>query len=1686
MAKTAKGKNSKKKNFRLKKQVRKTLGCLFMVSALLVTAIPVTPVEAGSEFNTIADHFVTSTTGSAAGVGAIPTLKPGAPNIDPATGVNSGGNIVYQTGDQRFRFVYVNNDGGEDATTRKFAVLVGYTKTQHLDNGYLEIPSTVEAYVKYTDTEGSANGLAAANKQGRPLYYAEEEAQTTAVSTMSELQADGTYKDVTTYATMQGIVRFHPCRFSDKDIWSPNDIDKPLYYWKGTGTADPNNTDDANWQMVGTADGRLRDIDVEYIGNQYAIDDGNGNYVIGPNQCSEAESVFGGTGEGMAAANIVRLKINSNLLGIGNYAFYNCNNISSIEFGNGLNTLGNWAFANCGNLTQVNMPYETMLNTFGDHAFYNCGSLQEISIPTYTEAIGDSCFENCSQLKNVNMVQSAQGGTQLQSNLKRIGYMAFRNCSSLEKLVLPKSYEGAEKGSNKNYFHLSTIRGCTSLQYISTPSEKLDFVTDAPDPAGTVDGTYDFTAFKSDVGEEFYIEAPGYVSGSNNKTKTPAHITANKEHIAFKYYGEDKYEIVESAKGKDITLPAAGSTGSPIVGGEVDANLVYAVNSNGDMVTFRVEDVNGVVMPDGNKAIGVPEIVMPNKIGKYGIVTIAEGSFNDNCWVEKITISDKVKYINSNAFKGCHNLRHIIFANAAGIETIGTDAFATQQIRTTAPAHSSGGQNGLSCRDSDENIFKSTPFLSFSGAVEKEDGTNTEPFKYAKKASSKVNAGEQPLTYITYYSGMPTNLTMKLNPDTGLMELQDFPVMADMLASADGKSGSLKNPDYGKPGAATAKDKYLFPYITDELSVLAAGVGSPSNELQTAMRNSVENIVIPAGVEAVKEGLFSGLDKNGYMLGTGGGSGSVSGNLPTDENGYVSPAPDVKSITTKTIAAIEPYTFAKMPELTHAYVSGAQKIGDYAFDDCEKLEYAEVDAATTELGLRPFSGCRKLTQMEFKDNPSFVCEEGIIFGKDAGGNKTSVIECLESRGKLPDGIGSRMVGPDELVGITSIAKEAFMECDYVIQVDLSGSSVVEIPERCFAEMQKLQRVVFPGTVAAVRAGSFWNTASLTTVVIPNNNIILAPHAFAKVDKINGVYDTEHISSKDRGDLEYIEFVANKGSLADLYQADYDYIGITQDDSLKAVYTVVLLDGFDEANPKPYKEIKVKEGENLELTILDLPEGGHEGYQFLRWSPPPERFNPIVADTEITAYFTPITAATYTVRFFDINKQEMPEYTQQVEAGKAAKAPSKDEMEVEGKVFTGWDRDFSNINANLDVYSQYTDRVDGMFYVSFWTDMDMTQMIGRVQEVPAGGSAIEPAHPTKEGYTFLRWSSDAWQNVTKDLEIFAVYTEGNGNTNNPGNPDDPNNPGNNGGGSGDGNGGGGGGGSSDSNGDDSVSGNGTKYKVVVNGGSGSGEYTAGTIVPINAYARADGTVFDKWTSSSNGVGFVSQTAISTTFTMPANNVEINANFKVGSTSSTVSGNSRSTRRNSTTSVDITKGGISNTDIASANVNGSSDNFVVKVSDDATATAAVIAALEARYGDLTNIAYMPMDISLYDATGQTKITDVSGITVDITLPLPDALIQYAGNNRAASVANGRLEDLNTKFTTIDGVPCVQFTATHFSPYTIYVDTANLTAGTIDATPKTGDPIHPKWFLAMGLACISIVLFCKKDKHPKVKHA
>ena len=184
----------------------------------------------------------------------------------------------------------------------------------------------------------------------------------------------------------------------------------------------------------------------------------------------------------------------------------------------------------------------------------------------------------------------------------------------------------------------------------------------------------------------------------------------------------------------------------------------------------------------------------------------------------------------------------------------------------------------------------------------------------------------------------------------------------------------------------------------------------------------------------------------------------------------------------------------------------------------------------------------------------------------------------------------------------------------------------------------------------------------------------------------------------------------------------------------------------------------------------------------------------------------------------------------------------------------------------------------------------------------------------------------------------------------------------------------------------------------------------------------------------------------------------------------------------TTVVIDKNGLSNTGVVSVTIKGSSDNFVLKIEEDPDATEAIMRALMEEYGSLDGIKYFPMDITLYDSTGKTQIRDTSGLSINITLPLPDSLIDYAGNNKIAAVVGDELEILSPKFTTIDGVACITFTAEHFSPYVIYVNTNHLqSVGVTDDSPKTGD-IHPKWFVAIALACVAVVLFIKQDKTGK----
>ena len=115
-------------------------------------------------------------------------------------------------------------------------------------------------------------------------------------------------------------------------------------------------------------------------------------------------------------------------------------------------SIGEYAFANMNNLTSITL--QEGLQYINPFAFYRSG-LTEIILPDSLEEIGDSAFALCRELKVIT----------LSKHLRSIGENAFYNCFHLTDITLPEGLESL--GDNVFYgTHLSRIRLPDSLKYI--------------------------------------------------------------------------------------------------------------------------------------------------------------------------------------------------------------------------------------------------------------------------------------------------------------------------------------------------------------------------------------------------------------------------------------------------------------------------------------------------------------------------------------------------------------------------------------------------------------------------------------------------------------------------------------------------------------------------------------------------------------------------------------------------------------------------------------------------------------------------------------------------------------------------------------------------------------------------------------------------------------------------------------------------------------------------------------------------------------------------------------------------------------------------------------------------------------------------------------------------------------------
>ena len=144
-------------------------------------------------------------------------------------------------------------------------------------------------------------------------------------------------------------------------------------------------------------------------------------------------------------SSITSVTIPNSVISISQFAFNNCNNLTSVNIPNSVTSIGQFAFNYCSSLSSVNLP--NSITSISNSMFCGCSSLTSIDIPYNITSIEDAAFYNCSNLSSVYIPYSVTS----------IGNIAFYGCSNLTSIEFPESITSIGEAAFLNCNSLTTI-----------------------------------------------------------------------------------------------------------------------------------------------------------------------------------------------------------------------------------------------------------------------------------------------------------------------------------------------------------------------------------------------------------------------------------------------------------------------------------------------------------------------------------------------------------------------------------------------------------------------------------------------------------------------------------------------------------------------------------------------------------------------------------------------------------------------------------------------------------------------------------------------------------------------------------------------------------------------------------------------------------------------------------------------------------------------------------------------------------------------------------------------------------------------------------------------------------------------------------------------------------------------------
>ena len=153
---------------------------------------------------------------------------------------------------------------------------------------------------------------------------------------------------------------------------------------------------------------------------------------------------------------------------IGDYAFYNCTELTSVEIPEGVTYIGESAFACCQSLESVTIPGS--VTEIGEGAFESCDSMMVLELASGLKCVGAFAFSECVALRELilpdtveRIERSAFAGTMalhelvIPGNVQEIGDNAFNGCIQLSSLTLSEGIRVIEEMAFSNCSDLTKV-----------------------------------------------------------------------------------------------------------------------------------------------------------------------------------------------------------------------------------------------------------------------------------------------------------------------------------------------------------------------------------------------------------------------------------------------------------------------------------------------------------------------------------------------------------------------------------------------------------------------------------------------------------------------------------------------------------------------------------------------------------------------------------------------------------------------------------------------------------------------------------------------------------------------------------------------------------------------------------------------------------------------------------------------------------------------------------------------------------------------------------------------------------------------------------------------------------------------------------------------------------------------------